>query len=141
MMRHVRKPGFDQGGLRLEWRDYPVKKAYRMKKNEEFQLVFKKGKSFANRQFVLYYLKKEQQDHFRIGLSVSKKVGNAVVRNQIKRYIRQSFLELEERIPDSYDLIIIAREPAKDMDFHQVKKSLIHVLSKSGLYVKQTGRI
>lgn len=113
-----------------------MKKAYRLKKNEEFQLVFKKGKSFANRQLVLYFLKKEGQDHFRFGLSVSKKVGNAVERNRIKRYIRQSLLELEDQVKDSYDLIIIARKPAKEMDFGHLKKSLVHVLSKSKILSK-----
>ncbi|MFG6113610.1 ribonuclease P protein component [Halobacillus sp. MO56] len=113
-----------------------MKKAYRIKKNEEFQQVFKKGKSFANRQLVIYYLKKEDQNHFRIGLSVSKRIGVAVVRNQIKRYLRQAFHELEDNIDPRYDLIIIARKPTKDMDFHQMKKSLTHVLSKSKLLSK-----
>ncbi|STY44691.1 Ribonuclease P protein component [Listeria grayi] len=52
-----------------------MKKAYRIKKNQEFQTVFKRGKSVANRQFVVYLLKQESADtHFRIGLSVSKKL-------------------------------------------------------------------
>ncbi|WP_085506632.1 ribonuclease P protein component [Thalassobacillus devorans] len=114
-----------------------MKKEYRIKKNEEFQQVFKNGKSFANRQLVLYYLKKEKQEHFRIGLSVSKRIGVAVVRNQIKRYLRQAFHELEDTIDPRYDLVIIARKPTKDMDFHQVKKSLTHVLSKSRLLSKE----
>ncbi|WP_026568921.1 MULTISPECIES: ribonuclease P protein component [Sediminibacillus] len=113
-----------------------MKKAYRLKKNEEFQLVFKKGKSFANRQLVIYYLAKTGQEHYRIGLSVSKKIGNAVVRNRIKRYLRQAFLELDEQVADTYDIIVIARKPAKDMDFHQIKKSLMHVLSKSRLLAR-----
>lgn len=108
-----------------------MKKAYRVKKNKEFQEIFKKGKSFANRQFVVYSLKKPEQEHFRIGISVSKKLGNAVRRNQIKRYIRQAFLELEKDIRNEYDLIIIARKPTADMDFFEIKKSLIHVLSLS----------
>ena len=62
-----------------------------------FKLFLKKGKSVANRQFVIYILKKENQENFRIGLSVSKKIGNSVKRNQIKRYIRQVFHELEEQ--------------------------------------------
>ncbi|MRH44406.1 ribonuclease P protein component [Aquibacillus halophilus] len=113
-----------------------MKKDYRLKKNEEFQLVFNKGQSFANRQLVLYFIKKSQQHHFRFGLSVSKKVGNAVVRNQIKRYIRQAFSELEGQIANNYDFVVIARKPTKDMDYHQMKKSLIHVLYKSKLITK-----
>ncbi|MCJ7843501.1 ribonuclease P protein component [Lederbergia sp. NSJ-179] len=113
-----------------------MKKGYRIKKNEEFQTVFKKGKSVANRQFVVYILEKEEQDHFRIGLSVSKKIGNAVKRNQIKRYIRQVFHDLNTDIETGKDYVIIARKPVSEMDFHQVKKSLQHVL-RLGKVIKQ----
>ncbi|WP_019243401.1 MULTISPECIES: ribonuclease P protein component [Bacillus] len=107
-----------------------MKKKFRIKKNEEFQQVFHKGESFANRQFVVYILTKDQQDDFRIGLSVSKKIGNAVTRNQIKRYIRQAFLEMHDDLFGSNDYVIIARKPAADMNFHEVKSSLIHVLKR-----------
>ncbi|WP_208587159.1 ribonuclease P protein component [Gracilibacillus suaedae] len=110
-----------------------MKKAWRIKKNSEFQEVFKKGASFANRQLVIYYLHKEQQQHYRVGLSVSKKIGNAVVRNQVKRYIRQAFLELDTNIKSDYDIIIIARQPTKEMDFHEIKKSVNHLLYKTKL--------
>lgn len=107
-----------------------MKKKFRVKKNEEFQQVFQKGESFANRQFVIYILNKEEQENFRIGLSVSKKIGNAVMRNQIKRYIRQAFLELKEDILNQRDYVIIARKPAAQMDFNEVKSSLVHVLKR-----------
>jgi ribonuclease P protein component len=107
---------------------WKMRKEYRIKKNKEFQEVFKKGKSIANRQFVLYLLKRSDYEHFRIGLSVSKKIGNAVVRNQIKRYIRQAFHELDGEVHNVYDYIIIARKPAASMDYFEVKKSLMHVL-------------
>jgi len=110
-----------------------MKKAFRVKDNKEFQAIFKKGKSFANRQLVLYYRRKSGQAHFRVGLSVGKKIGNAVVRNRIKRYLRQSFHELEQDIRSEYDIIIIARQPTNNMDFKEVKSSLIHLLSREGL--------
>ena len=62
-----------------------MKKRNRLKKNEDFQKVFKKGKSMANRQYVLYVLHQPEAKEFRVGLSVSKKIGNAVVRNRVKR--------------------------------------------------------
>ncbi|MGP4077796.1 ribonuclease P protein component [Halobacillus sp. K22] len=114
-----------------------MKKEYRIKKNEEFQKVFQRGQSFANRQLVLYYWKKEDQAHFRIGLSVSKRIGPAVVRNQVKRYLRQAFHELEDQIHPQYDFVIIARKPTNNMNFHETKKSLIHVLSRSKLLNKK----
>ena len=105
-----------------------MKKRQRVKKNEDFQKVFKKGKSFANRQFVVYCLPKEDQSEFRVGLSVGKKIGKAVTRVQIKRYIRQVFLELKDEIRSDMDYVIIARHPAATLDFHETKKSLEHVL-------------
>ncbi|KIL53196.1 ribonuclease P protein component [Jeotgalibacillus campisalis] len=114
-----------------------MKKEQRIKKNPEFQQVFRNGSSMANRQFVLYYLKKSDQSAFRLGLSVSKKVGNAVVRNRIKRYIRQAFLELSPELRPDADYIVIARKPAADFTFHQTKSSLIHVMGKSKVLQKK----
>ncbi|ASS97835.1 MULTISPECIES: ribonuclease P protein component [Geobacillus] len=109
-----------------------MKKKYRIKKSEEFQEVFQRGASTANRQFVIYTLDRPEQPYFRIGLSVSKKLGKAVVRNRIKRYIRQCFLELKEEIAPGKDYVVIARQPVAEMNYAEVKKSLIHVLRKSG---------
>lgn len=117
-----------------------MKKAYRIKKNEDFQLVYKKGKSFANRQFVIYILKKPNQKNFRIGLSVSKQIGSAVVRNRVKRFIRGTFQQLKEDLPNEYDFVIIARRPAATMNFHEVKKSLIHVLKVAKLLPRAYGQ-
>ncbi|WP_368653499.1 ribonuclease P protein component [Ornithinibacillus sp. 4-3] len=111
-----------------------MKKAYRIKENEEFQYVFRKGKSFANRQLVIYYMEDPMQKHFRVGISVGKKIGNAVIRNRIKRYIRQCFLELEDSILPTLNIIVIARKPTNEMNYHEVKKSLIHLLSKQHLW-------
>lgn len=105
-----------------------MKRTFRVKKNAEFQEIFKKGKSVANRQFVVYSLKKNEQANFRIGLSVSKKIGNAVTRNQIKRYLRQTFLELSDQVHKDVELIIIARKPAATMNFAEIKSSMLHVL-------------
>lgn len=113
-----------------------MEKAYRVKKNKEFQEIFRKGKSFANRQLVIYYIEKTNQPHFRIGLSVGKKIGNAVMRNRIKRCLRQAFSDLKDSIPAGYDIVIIARQPAKDMDCHSFKNSLIHLLRREKLLRK-----
>lgn len=107
---------------------FSVKKDYRIKSNKDFQLIFKNGRSFANRQFIVYLYENNSVNHFRLGLSVSKKIGNAVTRNQIKRYVRQAFLELQNDIDAKNDYIVIARKPVRDMNYHQAKSSLIHVL-------------
>ena len=114
-----------------------MKKELRVKKNKDFQEAFKKGRSFANRQFVVYVLQKEGQTSFRIGLSVSKKLGNAVTRNQIKRYIRQAVFEIKESMQQDLDYVIIARKPLVEMDFFEVKKSLTHVLKVGKVFQKE----
>lgn len=113
-----------------------IKKTYRVKTEFDFQKVFHQGRSIANRQLVLYYLEKDNQDHFRVGLSVGKKMGNAVKRNQIKRYLRQALLELKPCIRPDIDFLLIARPDIKDKDFRQVKGSVIHVL-KLGRILKE----
>ncbi|WP_243387225.1 ribonuclease P protein component [Bacillus kexueae] len=114
-----------------------MRKRNRIKKNEDFQNVFKNGTSMANRQFVIYMLDQPNEKEFRIGLSVSKKIGKAVIRNQVKRYIRQVFLEEKQNILAGKDYIIIARKPAAEMNYHEVKKSLLHLFRKTKIYQKQ----
>lgn len=110
-----------------------MRKSYRVKSEKDFGKVFHNGHSTANRQFVIYRLEKDQP-HFRIGISVGKKIGNAVTRNAVKRKIRQSITELKAGIDPSNDFIVIARKPAADMTTAEVKKSLIHVLSLAKIY-------
>jgi ribonuclease P protein component len=114
-----------------------LKKKLRIKKNKDFQIVFKQGKSFANRQFIIYVLEKPEQPHFRVGLSVSKKIGNSVTRNRIKRCIRQAILELKDQIKQERDYVIIARNPASEMGFHEIKNSLVHVMKLAKAFNKQ----
>ncbi|WP_124057761.1 ribonuclease P protein component [Vaginisenegalia massiliensis] len=110
-----------------------MKKIYRVKKEKEFQKVFSEGTSVANRQLVLYTFPKENQEHFRVGISVGKRIGNAVKRNQVKRYIRQALHELEDQIQPEWDFLVIARPDISQRDFFQVKKSLIHVMKLTHL--------
>lgn len=110
-----------------------LKKAYRIKKNKEFQEIFKIGKSFANRELVIYYREKRNQEHFRVGISVGKKLGNAVTRNRIKRYIRECFVHLDDKVKVEYDIIVIARNRVVDLSYYQTCKSLQHLLRKQNL--------
>ena len=104
-----------------------MKKKFRIKRDYDFTIVFKRGKSYANRQFVVYFKDNPNTDHLRLGISVSKKLGNAVKRNQIKRRIRVFFQKYKgELLPREY--IVIARHPVSDMDYKEIEKSLLHVL-------------
>ncbi|MDR1474011.1 MAG: ribonuclease P protein component [Lactobacillales bacterium] len=105
-----------------------MRKSYRVKKEKEFQAVFHTGKSYANKRFIIYQLSPRKQPHFRVGISVSKKLGNAVTRNKIKRKIRQAILELSAEIRPDVDFIVIARYDAKNLTVAETVKNLQHIL-------------
>ncbi len=103
-----------------------MRKAYRVKKEKEFQKVFQTGQSFANRKFVVYVLPKEQP-HFRVGISVGKKIGNAVARNAVKRKIRASIFDMKNMINPHLDFIVIARPSVSTLSSQEVYSNLLHV--------------
>ena len=90
-----------------------------LKKNRDFQLVYRNGTSFANRYLVMY-VRKNQLNINRIGISVSKKVGNSVVRHHLTRLIRESYRLNEEKFSCGYDLVVIVRMNGKNQGFHSI---------------------
>ncbi len=105
-----------------------------LKKDADFRKVYKKGKSFANRLLVVYILK-NNLDISRMGISVSKKVGKSIVRNKVRRLIRENFrlTSMDDKIKTGYDIVFIARVAAKDSDFQSIQKSMLHLLKKSNM--------
>ncbi|RLK62850.1 ribonuclease P protein component [Atopobacter sp. AH10] len=106
-----------------------LQKQYRVKTEKDYQAVFRQGKSFANRQFVIYVLKKAGQSHYRVGLSVSKKLGNAVTRNRIKRYMRDCIRFFNDQLQDDVDIVLIARKPVVSLSLDQLTHNMEHALS------------
>ena len=115
-----------------------MKKRFRVKKEKDFSAIFKEGKSFANRKFVIYRLEKNEQ-HFRVGLSVSKKLGNAVMRNQIKRRIRHILIEHKDQLVENVDFVVIARKGVEILDYAEMEKNILHVLKLSKIYQEGNG--
>ena len=114
-----------------------MKNVISLKKNSDFQEVFNRRESVANRQFVVYILKKEGQPFSRVGLSVSKKIGNAVTRNRVKRYIREGLTYFGTRFKVGFDCVIIARKPTAEMSLDETIRSLTHVLKLARLLHKR----
>ena len=104
-----------------------------LKKNKDFQVVYKKGKSFGNKYLVMYVLPNELGKN-RIGISVSKKVGNSIVRHHLTRLIRESYRLHEEQFQCGYDVVIIARTSAKDRTYHEIESALIHLGKLHNIY-------
>ncbi|NGQ96554.1 ribonuclease P protein component [Brevibacillus sp. SYP-B805] len=106
-------------------------RSHRLKKNEQFQEVFQKGTSAANKQFVVYAVRQEGQAVFRAGISVGKKIGKAVTRNRVKRLIREAIASMEEEIQTGLDLVIIARPGLEEMSYEELRGALQHVLKRA----------
>ncbi|WEV54521.1 ribonuclease P protein component [Leuconostocaceae bacterium ESL0723] len=110
-----------------------MRKSFRIKKPAEFQEVFNHHQSFANKYFVVYKLQKTGQPHFRLGLSVGKRIGKAHDRVWVKRRIRQSMQELKPMLPPDLDILVIARPPVAGQSQALVKEQLQHVLKLAGI--------
>ena len=103
-----------------------MKNSESLKKNRDFQNVYKNGTSYANRFLVMYVLENSLGKN-RIGISVSKKVGNSVIRHHITRLIRESYRLQEELFNSGLDIVVIARVNAKNITYHETEKALLHL--------------
>ena len=96
----------------------------------QFELVYEKGRSWAAREIVIRALP-NGLDSNRYGLTVSRRVGKAVVRNKIKRRLREILRHIN--LPPGWDIIIIARNPAASADFTTLGRSVGKLLIRAGL--------
>ena len=103
-----------------------------LKKNRDFRTVYRDGRSYANRLLVMYTLKNDS-DRNRLGISVSKKVGNSVVRHHITRLVRESYRLHEEMFHSGWDIVVIVRVSAKNEGYHKLKSSLLHLSNLHGI--------
>ena len=109
----------------------------RLKKNKDFTRVYNRGESYGCKNLVIYSL--PNKDQFRVGFSISKKVGNAVIRNRIRRYLKES-LRLLEPQGQGCDIIFIARKPARDNNFFEIKRSVQYLFKKIGLQYDENNK-
>ena len=100
-----------------------------LKKNRDFQTVYKYGKSAANR-YLIMYIYPNQTERNRLGISVSKKVGNSVVRHRLARLIRESYRLNEAEFENSLDIVVVARPQAKDRTYQEIESALMHLAGK-----------
>ena len=97
-----------------------------LKKNSDFQKVYRQGKSYANRYLVMYVLENHTEGN-RLGISDSKKVGNSVIRHHLTRLIRESYRLHEDMFNNGLDIVVIARSTARDISYHETESALLHL--------------
>ena len=102
-------------------------------KNPEFQKVYKQGRSKANKYLVMY-VKTGESGPSRYGFSVSKKVGNSVVRHHITRLLRESVRKNDALVKEGNRIIIVARKDVKNKNFKEVYGAVFHLLKIHGIF-------
>lgn len=109
-----------------------MRKTEAIKLNRDYKSLYYRGGSQVSKNLVIYY-KKNKLSANRLGLTVSKSVGNAVTRNHVKRLIKENYRLNEDKIKNGYDIVIVARNRAASADFHTIGSDFEYLLKKSGL--------
>ncbi|OOB78959.1 MAG: ribonuclease P protein component [Epulopiscium sp. Nele67-Bin002] len=105
-----------------------------LKKNGEFKRVYSRGRSYANKYLIMYKLASNYKIS-RVGISVSKKVGNSVVRSRVTRLIRESYRLNEGDITyPSWDIVIIARNSTNGASYHEIEMALVQLLKQHKIF-------
>lgn len=98
-----------------------------LKKNQEFKKVYEQSCSCVNKHLIGYFLKNQTAEN-RIGISVSKKVGNSVIRHRLKRLIKEAYRLNQQKIKAGYDIVIVARAAARGKSYQEIEATLLHLL-------------
>ena len=110
-----------------------MERSYRLQKNKQFQFVYRRGKSMACKDLILIFAKGSKMQ---VGFSVSKKVGNAVVRNRTKRRLRECFRPYLGEVKRGL-YVVVARPSAAEASYQSLCKSLAYLLKKQNLLEKK----
>jgi ribonuclease P protein component len=112
-----------------------VKKKFRIGENVQFQEIRKRGRSYSNELLVLCILANDL-GYSRFGFSVSARIGGAVVRNRIKRRLREAVRLRMEIIRPGWDIVLIARNPIRDADYHTMDAACARLLGRAHLLIE-----
>ena len=114
-----------------------MNKIFRLRSNLEFKKVYGGGKNYWNRNLILY-VKKNNIGNTRVGYSITKKIGNAVVRNKIRRRMKEIYRLNFHNIMDNYDLIFIPKKNIVHISYKELESAMLHILKLSGMIKSQS---
>jgi ribonuclease P protein component len=123
----------------------PAARRGRLSRSAEFERVYRRGRSTANRYLILYAFANASSSRPRLGLSVSRKVGAATKRNRVKRLLREAFAGAEPGLAGGHDVVVVARPPAGDLaergGLSAVSAALEELIARSGLREQAQGAV
>lgn len=104
-----------------------------LKRNYEFRRAYQSGKSAASPRLAVYCRKMRGQQGNRVGFTVGTKVGKAVVRNRVRRKLREIYRLHEKELRTGFDIVIVARVRSQNADYHVLERELMGLFEKLGL--------
>lgn len=107
-------------------------KKLKLKNNREFKKVYSYGNSYANKYLVIFFIK-NNLGYNRVGFSVTKKIGKSVVRNRIRRLIKEAYRLNSDKLKQGYDLVFLPRKMAVGHGFKEIESAMIHLFKKTKL--------
>ena len=113
-----------------------MKKTESLKKNYLFRRVYRKGRTIPGRHTVLYFLENGLTVN-RLGITASRKIGKSVKRNRVRRIIRESYRNLEEKVETGYDLVFVARVSDTLPEYKEISREMGYLLGKSGIIPRE----
>lgn len=112
-----------------------VTKKNSLRKNDDYKRCYRYGNSYISRYLVLYVISNDQE-YNRIGISVSKKIGNSVIRHRIKRLVKESVRLHFSELKQGRDLVFVGRKAANGASYFQIEETVMYLLKKADCCVK-----
>lgn len=122
--------------IKIMVKRFTLPKMSRLCQNRSFQTVYRSGKSYANKYLVLYVLPNRSVSR-RIGFAAGKRLGSAVMRNRLKRLLREAYRHHQEMIINGVDLVIVARQPLLKAGKDQIVNAFIELCAKAKILVEK----
>ena len=113
-----------------------IKRENRLKKNRHFNYIYKHGTSVRCGCVAVVYIKTKTKP-FKVGFSVSNKIGKSVVRNKVKRQMREAFNQIVKLVDRRFNYIFVAKDGIIEKNFFEIKQNMISVVKKAGLLNEQ----
>ena len=111
-----------------------IQRENRLKKNKHFKFIYKHGETKHTKTLSVVFVKTKIKP-FKVGFSVSKKIGKSVVRNKVKRRLCASFAEISKNVDKSYNYVFIAKDGLSELTYQDIKQNMIELIKRANLYV------